>query len=163
MKRFYAMCGALLVGFLLVGPAHARPPHSSQRSGHQSSQRSGQRGRHHAGRHWRVLRPRLGLYPWQWLPEQPPGSAGSDPDAGDSDPNSGTIDPNAGGDDPNSGADDPNAGGDDPNSRGSQAGGDVGGGNAARPAVTPKGGSQRRLPKSGNSPPRISGSQSSGR
>jgi hypothetical protein len=140
MIRFYAICGALVVGILLVGPAHAGPPHSRQRSRPQS--------RHQSGRHWRALRPRPVLLPWQLLPEQPPGWWDNDPD-------SGPDDPNAGGFDPNTGTDDPNA-------AGSQPGEDVGGGKVARPAATPKAGSQRRMPKSSDNSPRNSGSGSPG-
>jgi hypothetical protein len=153
MQRFYAICGPLVVVILLVGPVHAGPPHSRQRSGHQSRQRSGYQSRRLSGRHWRVLRPRPELLPWQWLPEQPPAWWGSDPD-------SGPDDPNAGGSDPISRTDGPNAEGSDPNVGGSQPGEDIGGGKVARPAVTPKGSSQRRLPEFGNSSRPISGAGS---
>jgi hypothetical protein len=155
MKRFYAICGALLVGIPLVGPVHAGPPHARQRPGHPS--------RHQPGRHWRV-RSRPVLLPWQWLPERAPAWWGDDPDTGTDGPNAGGPDLTGGTDGP---TDDPNAGGpdltggtDDPNAGAPQPGEDIGGAKVARPAVTPKGSSQRRLPKFGKGSP---GSRARGR
>jgi hypothetical protein len=155
MKRFYAICGALAVGFLLVGSVHAGPPHSRQRSGQFSRQRSGQLRRQHSGRRSIALRPRPWLLPWQLQQDQSPGSLGNDPDSGDDDPAGGTDDPNAGGSDPDNGTDDPNNGTDDPNSGTSLRGRVISGVNSTRQAVTSKGGNQRRLPRINNGSSRI--------
>jgi hypothetical protein len=170
MKRFFASCGALVVGILLVGPVHAGPRHSNPRSGRQLRQHSSQRLRNLAGRPLEARRPRLRQLPGQWLPVQSPDSIGYDPNAGSDDPasggfdpNSGTDDPNAAGSDPNSGTDDPNAAGVDPNSGDDQPGTDTGGANAARPMVTPKGGSQQWQPRFNKRSPRIPASRSRGR
>jgi hypothetical protein len=64
--------------------------------------------------------------------------------------------------DPNFGIYDP-AEGYNPNSLDFQPEVDTGGVTIEEPAVTPKGGNQRRLPKFTNGSPRISGSRSSGR
>jgi hypothetical protein len=113
MKGFYVSCGALVVGILLVGAVHAGLPHSSHHSG--------SRPRHYSGHHQRAQYPRLRQLPRLRIPEQSPGWWGYDPYGG---------------------TDDPNAGGYDPNSGGYPLGGDIGGGNVARPPVTPKVGSQ---------------------
>jgi hypothetical protein len=134
MRGFYASCGALVVGILLVGTVHAGP--------RPSSKRHGQHSRHYSGHHRRALRPWLLQLPWQWLPEQSQGSV--------------DYDTGSGGYDTSSGADDPNAGGPDPNSGDSQTGGDIGGGSVAPPAVPLRGGSQRRLPRFSTGSPRMS-------
>jgi hypothetical protein len=172
MKRYYAICTALVVGTFLVGPVHAGPPHSS----HHSRQRSAPRSRQHSGRPWKMLRPKLRQLPWQWLPEQLPGTWGYAPNAGGydpttvaDDPNAVVIDPNNSTEDlnpaaidPNIPAEDPNAAGADPNTGDSQRGADAGGGSLARPPVTPKGGSPKRLPQLRNGPSRIPGSRPRG-
>jgi hypothetical protein len=168
MKRFYASCGALVVGIVLVGPVHAGPRQPSQRAGHRSQ--------HYSGHHRRALRPWLLQVPWRWLPDQSQGPVDYDTGPGGYDPNAGgsqagmdfgggSVAPPAatpkGGSqrgtvDPGSGTDDPNAGGGNPNAGDSQAGMDLGGGSVAPPAVTSKGSSQRRL-KFGTGPRRMSG------
>jgi hypothetical protein len=116
-----------------------------------------------------MLRPRLRQLPWQWLPEQLPGTWGYDPNAGGydptivaDDPNAVVIDPNndtedakSAAIDPNIPADDANAAGVDPNTGHSQRGADAGGASFARPRVTPKGGTPKRLPQLRNGPSRI--------
>jgi hypothetical protein len=139
MKRFFAICSALVVGALLVGPVHAGPPKAKQRSGHQAGKRSGHHARHPAGRHWRTRRPRPALLPWQWLPEQVPGALGIDPNAGGQAPDGGTAGPIPV-------PSDPNAGGNPP-------GGDGGDGNAAQPTVPPRAGGQPRTPGPSNGTP----------
>jgi hypothetical protein len=129
MKRFNAICGAFAVGILLVGSVHAGPPRSRQRSAHYARQGSVQRWYHHSGRHWIVLPPTPELLPWQWQPEQLPGSWGYYPNSGDYNPDSGT--------------DDPNAAGYDPNNRDAQLQRGISNRNVARPAVAPNVGDQR--------------------
>ena len=139
MKRFCAICGTLVFGILMVGPVQGGLPHSSQRAGHQAAKRAGPQ----SGHHWRTHRPRPGLLPWQWLPEQVPGTWAYDPDFGPYAPAGGTDEPNAVGYDLN--------GGD------SQPGGDIGGQTVTQPPGTPKVGGQPRLPRSGDSSPQGSG------
>ena len=151
MKRFYRSCGALVVGVLLVGSAHAGSHQASQRAGQQKSHHSRHQVRHHrrAPRPWRPqlpwqeqLLPEQGLpqipeqgqlLPQQGVPQLFQGSGGSDANGGTNDPVFENADPNS--------ADDAAA---------VQGGGDIGGANAARQAATPKGDSQRRPPKVGN-------------
>jgi hypothetical protein len=49
MKRFYASCGAFVLGILLVAPVHAGQHRSSQRLGPRSSQRLGPRSSQRVG------------------------------------------------------------------------------------------------------------------
>ena len=121
MKRFYVSCGALVVGILLMGSVHAGPNHPGRRAGHHTSQRAGQRtsqrSRHHLRHHRRVPRPWRLLLPEQeqqlpeqgqslipgpvqqlpepGLPQQSPGSGGSDLNSGAYAPASENADPNS--------------------------------------------------------------------
>jgi hypothetical protein len=152
MKRFYTICGALVVGSLLVGPVHAEPAnpgkHTGQHAGKHAGQHAGKhaahQARHQSGRHWRMHRTKPGQLPWQWLPEQDPGSYAYDPEPGAYAPAGGTEDPGAGGYEPINGANLP--------------GGDIGGRPGTRPPGTPEAGGQPRLPGSGNNSPGMPGS-----
>ena len=121
MKRFYVICGALVVAILLVGAVHAGP----SRSSHHSATRS----RQHSAHYRKALQPRLRLLPRLRIPEQPPGWWGYDPESGGYPPYGGTDDSNAVDYDPYSGAYPPGAG--------------IGSGNIARPPITPNVGGPR--------------------
>jgi hypothetical protein len=161
MKRFFASCGALVVAILLVESVHAGQHHASQRAGHQS----GHHTRHHLRQHGRAPRPWRPQLPWQELelpepgPTQLPGPGQQLPEqglpqlpqgSGGSDSSGGTYDPVSENTDLNSGDDAPAGAGSGPSRGDLQVGGDIGGANPARQAVTPKGDSQRRPHKVGN-------------
>jgi hypothetical protein len=133
MKRFYAGCGALVLGILLVGPVQAGPGHSGQRSGHRPTKQSGQRARQHKVRHWKTVRPGLPWqYPWEWLQQGP---EVVDPAVPVVDPAAGVVAPVS--------DDQPEV--------------DTRAVTVAGPTVTPKGGNPRQLPNFTNSSPPISG------
>jgi hypothetical protein len=140
MKRFYAICAALVVGILLVGSVNAGTHHSSKGSGQRSSKRSAHRPRQRPGHQRRAHQPRQRQLPWQWLPEQPqvPGDYDPNPWAGDPSPGSGAPTPGGGSLSPGRGGLIP--GGDNLTPGDSQPERGIGGGNAAQPAVNPKGG-----------------------
>jgi hypothetical protein len=152
MKWFYATCGALVVGMLLVGSVHAGHAgsrHSGPRAGHHSGPRTGLRLSQHSGHNWRAFRPWPRQFRWQWLPQRPGGN----------DLNPGGDDLIPGGDDANSGTYDSGPEGPDPNSGGPQPGTDSSDGDVPQTTVTPTGGNQRRLPELTNRSPRAPRSQ----
>jgi hypothetical protein len=140
MKWFYAGCGALVLGILLVAPAHAGPGPSKQRPGQRSTKLSGQRARHHPVRHRKPVRPGLPWqYPWEWLQPVP---EVVDPAVPVVDPATGVVVPGGGDDQPEV---------------------DAGAVTMAGPTVTPKGGNPRQQPRFANGSAPMSGPPSGGR
>jgi hypothetical protein len=118
MIRFYASCGAVVVGLLMVGWAQAATHHS----------------KHHFGPHGKPHRP---------LPPRQPLQKGLPPTSGTSHSNGGTNGPNSAANIPNTPTYDTNNATYDPNSGSNQPVGEPVSGNDAQQEVSPQGDGQR--------------------